>query len=287
MDNKALIDRNEKRWNNATFKTSSSKQALAVAKRLVAGKDRYLAISNRTGVPWYIIAVIHERESSQRWDRSIAQGDRWDKVSVHVPKGRGPFTSFEDAAYDALVNCAPHAAQWKDWSAGGAMTLLELYNGLGYANKGLPSPYIWSGTNQYKSGKYVADGIYDPDVVDSQLGCAVLISAMQSLDPAIGFNKIVSKAPPVTPVTPDQEVSIETSKAGPVVSSVETKPASHSTEILASITGILTAMGAATSTFFEKAFSDWKILAIIGLGGLFGYTLWRRSQKADIKGIIS
>lgn len=46
-----------------------------------------------TGVPWFVIAVIHQRDASQGWDRSIAQGYPWDKVSIHVPKGRGPFVS--------------------------------------------------------------------------------------------------------------------------------------------------------------------------------------------------
>jgi lysozyme family protein len=29
------------------------------------------------------------------------------------------------------------------------------------------SPYVWAGTDQYQSGKYVRDGVYDPNVVDS------------------------------------------------------------------------------------------------------------------------
>jgi hypothetical protein len=59
----------------------------------------------------------------------------------------------------------------------------------------LPSPYIWSGTDQYKSGKYVRDGIYDPDVVDGQLGCAGLLMAMMQLDPDIRFD---DQRPPIT-----------------------------------------------------------------------------------------
>jgi lysozyme family protein len=104
-------------------------------------------------VPWFVIAVIHERECSQSWSRSIAQGDPWDKKSTHVPAGRGPFKSWENAAVDALVNCAPYAARNKDWSIGGILTLLEQYNGLGYASKGLPSPYVWSGTDIYVAGQ--------------------------------------------------------------------------------------------------------------------------------------
>jgi hypothetical protein len=106
---------------------------------------------------------------------------------VHVPAGRGPFISWEAAAIDALVNCAPYAARNADWSIGPSLTKLEEYNGLGYAARGLPSPYLWSGTDQYKSGKYVRDGVYDPNAVDSQLGCAGLLKAMAALDPSAAF----------------------------------------------------------------------------------------------------
>jgi hypothetical protein len=120
---------------------------------------------------------------------------------VHVPAGRGPFKSWEEAAIDALINCAPHGASNKDWSIGGTLTLLEQYNGLGYAARGKPSPYIWSGTNQYQSGKFVRDGMYDPDAVDSQLGCAGLLLAMMALDPSIAFpgKKPSVATPPTAP----------------------------------------------------------------------------------------
>ena len=135
---------NQQRWQNMQVNQSLIPTLDGVARRLVApdAKQRYEAISTNTHVPWYIIAVIHEREASQSFAANIAQGDRWDRVSTHVPAGRGPFASFEAAAIDALTNCAPHAARWGDWSPGGALTLLEQYNGLGYARRDLPSPYI-------------------------------------------------------------------------------------------------------------------------------------------------
>jgi lysozyme family protein len=209
-DLNALTTANAKRWVNGKVTRNFS----SIAKRLVApnAKARYHTVSARTGVPWPVIAVIHERESSQDWSASLAQGDRWNRVSVHVPSGRGPFTSWEEAAIDALVNCAPYAARNKDWSIGGTLTKLEEYNGLGYAARGKPSPYVWSGTNQYHSGKYVRDGIYDPDVVDSQPGCAGLLLAMMELDPSIHFDGMTSpianhpstsvSLPPATPKAP-------------------------------------------------------------------------------------
>lgn len=197
MDLKPLIDANARRWGQAKLTRNFD----AAAMRLVAAKAHYRAIEAKTGVPWFIIAVIHEREASQSWTGSLAQGDPWNKVSVHVPAGRGPFKSWDEAAIDALVNCAPFAARWKDWSPGGALTLLEQYNGLGYFRRGCPSPYVWSGTDQYTSGKYVRDGVFDPNVVDKQLGCAGLLKAMMAIDPTITFTGV--KIAPTLPPTPN------------------------------------------------------------------------------------
>lgn len=195
-DLNALSQRNADRWAKAKI----TRDAAAVAKRLAAPDARgcYQLIARQTAVPWFVIAVIHEREASQNWAASIAQGDRWDRVSTHVPKGRGPFRSFEAAAVDALTNCPPYAARWSDWSAGGAVSLLEQYNGLGYAARGLPSPYVWSGTDQYQKGKFVADGVFDPGVVDKQLGCACILKAMMAIDPTIAFTP-ATIAPPKPP----------------------------------------------------------------------------------------
>lgn len=190
-----LRNRNLERWKAA--KLTRAGEFRPVAARLVAAKLRYQAVEAQTGVPWYFIAVTHQRESSQRWDRSLAQGDPWNRVSVHVPRGRGPFASWEAAAIDALVNCHPYVARNTDWSIGTLLTELEKYNGVGYANKGIPSPYLWSGTDQYQRGKYVADGKFDANAVDRQLGCAGLLLAMQALDPSIKLEgKTVTLPPP-------------------------------------------------------------------------------------------
>jgi lysozyme family protein len=58
---------------------------------------------------------------------------------------------------------------------------------LGYAVRGRPSPYVWASTDQYTKGKYVADGHYDPNAVDHQLGCAALLIRMQTMDASIQF----------------------------------------------------------------------------------------------------
>lgn len=215
VDLVALKAANERRWKAAKVTRNHGN----IARSLLAARRRYQVVETRTGVPWPVIAVIHERESSQNWGRSLAQGDPWDRVSIHVPAGRGPFGSWEAAAVDALVNCAPHAARNSDWSIGGALTKLEEYNGLGYAARGKPSPYIWAGTNQYQSGKYIRDGVYDPGAVDSQPGCAGLLLAMMALDPSISFGAgTMTRAGPstATPASASQKPSIRNPSSGSI-----------------------------------------------------------------------
>jgi lysozyme family protein len=212
----ALQRANAQRWANAR----STRNFSAIARRLIApeARSRYQAVSVRTGVPWPVIAVNHERECSQDWMGSLAQGDRWDRVSVHVPAGRGPFKSWEDAAVDALNDCAPYAGRNKDWSIGALLTKLEEYNGLGYAARGVPSPYVWAGTDQYRSGKYIRDGVYDPNVIDSQAGCAGLLLAMKAIDPTIAFAGIDRSSAHAT-------TSVKTASAASPKSPTWTNPA--------------------------------------------------------------
>lgn len=194
-----LVAANAKRWAAMHIKAERLAEIDAAAARLCAAdaKARYVQIAAATGVPWHVVAVIHEREAGgpPHWDRQLAQGDPLDEVSTHEPKGLGPFHNHPDdppgqdafyrGALVALKDAPPQLAKWTDWSAGGTLAALETMNGLGYANQGVPSAYIWSGSDQYVSGKYVRDHVYDPNAVDVQLGCAPLISRMMALDPSI------------------------------------------------------------------------------------------------------
>jgi lysozyme family protein len=226
VDLVALRAANADRWAHA--KLTRGPEFTPVAQRLVAAaaKARYLPVSARTGVPWFVIAVIHQRECAQSWAGSLAQGDPWDRKSTHVPVGRGPFKSWEDAAVDALVNCGPYAARNKDWSIGGILTLLEQYNGHGYASRGLPSPYIWSGTDVYLGGKYVADHVFDPRVIDKQLGCAGLIMAMAALDASVKAGAPASNVVPIVRKTAQPVIAPHPDSVAPKPSITNPAPGS-------------------------------------------------------------
>lgn len=187
----SLLSENTRRWNAMHEKSTRIAEAREFAIRAVARKDFYQKISDRVAqhghvVPWWVIPLIHEREcigGIKNLGCSIGQGSPWNRKSPIVPY-TGPYGSFEDAAVASLLSIKN-----RNWSAGGAMTFMELYNGPGYANRGKPAPYIWAGTDQYVKGKYVRDHDYDPNFVDPQLGVAIMLREMQRADPTIVFEE--------------------------------------------------------------------------------------------------
>jgi lysozyme family protein len=204
VDLAALQRKNDTRWKNLVF-TRSPLDFDARAKIAYRNKWRYIEIIHRlqklgSTIPddaWPFLAAIHERESSMDFNTSMGQGDPLTNKqgvpikSVHVPANRGPFTgpdAFEQAAVDSLWYCSPYAAKVnKDWSISGQLTYLERYNGLGYAMRGIPSPYLWAGTNQYTSGKFIHDGPsgFSATARDTQLGVAGFLKRIDLMDTTI------------------------------------------------------------------------------------------------------
>lgn len=197
---------NAARWSKMHLSAARIPAFHSTAVRLceATAKARYQGVADRLielklePVPWWFIAVVSEREygGPPHWDKQLGQGDPLAHASIHEPKGRGPFLSHPDDAtpgndawtrccLDALTDCGPYAAKWTDWSIGGVLTLWEEYNGLGYAVRGVPSAYVWSGTDQYVSGKYIADHVYSARAVDVQEGCAPILAMMMAIDPTI------------------------------------------------------------------------------------------------------
>jgi lysozyme family protein/peptidoglycan hydrolase-like protein with peptidoglycan-binding domain len=168
-------------WDSATI--TKPNEVAATAKRLVAAKARYQGVEAKTGVPWWVIAAIHEREASQDWNTQLAQGDPLNQVSTHVPAGMGPFKTWEEGAIAALKH--DDLTSVLDWGLEKALYHQEKYNGVGYYNKGIPSPYVWAGTSVQKPGKWIRDHVWDDSYMDKQLGCAAMLKGMMAIDPSI------------------------------------------------------------------------------------------------------
>lgn len=171
-----------KSWDRAVV--TKPKEAAKVAKRIFDLKGEYKKVEKDTGVPWWMVACLHDRESGGNWKLSLAQGDPWNRVSTRVPAGRGPFRSFRGAAYDALVTLKGYN-RVIDWRLEKALYYMENYNGWGYHHKGIRSPYLWAATSEQQPGKYVADHVWSSTAMDQQLGTVAVLKALMLLDPTV------------------------------------------------------------------------------------------------------
>lgn len=166
-------------WDSMRVNASRQLMFDRVAGFAVNNSDRYKAISKATGVPWPLIAVLHRRESDADFGTYLGNGQRLDRRTTIVPKGRGPFKTFEAGAIDALN--IDGLSKVKDWRLEKMLYFCETFNGWGYAYHGLPSPYVWGGTNIQRPGKYVSDGHWNRHVMDVQPGCAPILAAIKKI----------------------------------------------------------------------------------------------------------
>jgi len=150
--------------------------------RIIAGRPRYDAVGGTLGIPWYFVGLVHCMECSSNFTLHLHNGDPLTARTVHYPPNRPkagapPFT-WETSAIDALTGRS--IDRWTDWSRAGLLYQLEGYNGFGYRvyHSAVPSPYLWSFSTHYTSGKYVADGQWSATAVSQQCGAAVLFRAM-------------------------------------------------------------------------------------------------------------
>jgi lysozyme family protein len=262
---------------------SSLHEAQGVAARLLAHKSRYDAVSVKTGVPWYLIAALHERESSGDFRTYLGNGELLDRVTHLVPANRGPFKDFEEGAVDALVH--EGFDKVTDWSLGSILVHAEIYNGPGYFNRGVPSPYVWAGSDKYVRGKYASDGVYSSGLVDTQLGVAVIIKALAALVPDL-LGKPKNQDTKMTD-TPTATISVPagTLKTAANVSSTTVKASLG----LASLGALFTVAGPIAAAFFPST-ANWiaEIAACLpGLGVAIGAVVHALHLSASAEAVTN
>jgi lysozyme family protein len=191
----------------AKLNDSTKKSVLRACDSIYANKARYRKVEDLTGCPWHVVGVIHLLESSLNFKGVLHNGEKiigTGRKTRLVPAGRGPFYSWETAAVDALK--ARVADLKPDWDIEQTLGFLEQYNGLGYRRRGILSPYLWSFTNKYTRGKFVADGKFDPYAVSKQVGaCAVFLGFVEKGVHLEGLTEVADVENPETrPGAPPQ-----------------------------------------------------------------------------------
>lgn len=151
--------------------------------QIVANKSRYETIESNTYVPWYFTALIHTLESNRNFNSHLHNGDPLTAKTVNVPSGRPkqgnpPFT-WEESSEDAIKH--KRLDKETDWSLPKTLYNLENYNGWGYRlyHTHVKSPYLWSYSNHYTSGKYTSDGVFSNTAVSRQCGSAVILRRLE------------------------------------------------------------------------------------------------------------
>lgn len=157
-------------------------QIQAHLQKIRPGEMRYRALGEQLGIPWFFIAIVHSLESGCNFTRHLHNGDPLGARTVQVPQGRPangnpPFT-WEQSAEDALR--MKGLVGQADWGLAAMLFRWEAFNGFGYRMRGLATPYLWSFSNLYTGGLFVADHVFDADARSRQCGAAVLLKHLQA-----------------------------------------------------------------------------------------------------------
>ena len=171
-------------WSTMDIDNDKVSKFQEAALTILNHKQIYKELEEKTGVPFDLIGVIHFRESNCDLSTHLHNGDSLRRRTVNEPKGRPlagkPPYGFVESALDALHYDGLDTI--KDWSIERRAYFLERYNGFGYRNKGINSPYLWAGTDRYTKGKYIKDGVFNPNVVDAQLGAMGILKTLYDLN---------------------------------------------------------------------------------------------------------
>ncbi len=160
----------------------------------------YARIQTELGIPIPVQHAICVRESNADFSCSPAQGDRWDRRSVNVPTGKGPYPDWHAAAIDAWSNLDHLDRNIVPWSMPYAMYEDEGFNGFGYRSHGVRSPYLVGATNLQQKGRYAGDHNFVMEM-DTQIGTVPVMLRMIEIMPSLAFGPGVQKivAPPIIP----------------------------------------------------------------------------------------
>ena len=191
----------ENMWLSAEILESAHYDLDMIADRIIQSEERYKDVEAETGVPWFWIGAIHSRESSNDFSGCLHNGEEiigTGETTTLVPAGRGPFETWEESAIDALEY--QDLLEITPWDCAQMHLQAELYNGTGYISHETNSPYVWAGTTHQEPGKYVADGVWDPNAWDSQMGTAAIWLKLCERRPdvaaAFEVESVIEEAPP-------------------------------------------------------------------------------------------
>lgn len=157
---------------------------------------KYINVAKSADIPVYLVGALHWRESNGDFTTYLSNGDKLGNATYKngdsnngsiLPSNTPNTITFTLDQWDLAAIYALNQVQNNKVTLNISLSTTdinvlcyysEMYNGLGYMKRGLPSPYILSGTTGYKKGKYIADSNYDSNAIDSQVGILPMLRAI-------------------------------------------------------------------------------------------------------------
>lgn len=168
------------RWVSMVVRPDRMSAVDTVVRRMASREARYRTVTDPLGVPWWWLAAIHELEHSGRFTTSMTVVD-----PIDVPPGQPiPNANIADSQWDDTARALLRSrglASWRDWSVPGAAYQWERFSGFGYRSHDVATPYLWSYSNQYTTGKFIRAGVFSPTTVSQQAGALVLLRRLIDL----------------------------------------------------------------------------------------------------------
>lgn len=200
----ALKSEYQKLWDSAEIDPAFVSRIDTVIERIVQPEARkqYEQVEAELSIPWWWVAAIHNLECSGNFNLHLHNGDPLTARTVRVPAGRptappenGSSYTWMESALDALTEKGFDDVS--DRSLIAWLWRAELFNGMGYRlyHPEVLTPYLWSGTNHYKVGKYSKDGKFDPNLKSEQVGLVAIAK------------RLLATAPNSSPAVANQEQS--------------------------------------------------------------------------------
>lgn len=182
-----------KRWHDIKIRPSFEIPANKAVMLYLRTHARYEAVEKMrsNGVPAPVLFAFHYRESDNDFTCHPHEGSSLAHRTRYVPKGRLPPPKEPPYKWEVSAEDAYYVADrlQGDWSIlTWAFNAMERFNGMGYRKRGMLSPYIYSGTQFYDQGKFVADGRFNSAAIDKQLGCLAILKRMQQKEIKIAFD---------------------------------------------------------------------------------------------------
>ncbi len=152
--------------------------------RMLDNRQRYSKIYDEICVPWFFVGGIHALEASFNFRTHLHNGDSLSSRTTHVPAGQpktwNPPNDWESSAIDALK--AKKYDKETSWTLPEILYRWEKYNGVrSRVLHNINTPYLWSFSQHYSKGKYVADNVWDSNAVSKQVGAAVILRRLVDL----------------------------------------------------------------------------------------------------------